>query len=331
MAYHADVIKRATAQLERQRTAHQSRQRLLRAEAYETVPELRTIDEQLHAGMLALAAAAFDHGADPSTRVEQIRGENQALQERRRELLLAHGYEADCLDDKPLCPRCGDRGWVGSSMCACLKELCAQEQIKSLSSLLDLGEQSFETFSLDWYSTAYDETLGMSPRENMAMVERICRNYAQRFGKYLVHNLFLTGDPGLGKTFLSACIARVVSEAGFSVVYDTAVTIFADFENAKFGRGEDAAAAVERYLACDLLILDDLGSELTSQMSQSALYTLINSRLAADRHTVISSNLSMDEVRRRYQPMIASRLEGEYRELSFVGQDIRVQRKNAFQ
>lgn len=330
MAYTSEVIQRASALLDRRRTAHQSHQRLLRAEVYEAAPEIRRIDEQLHAGMLSLTAAAFDYGADPAERVAEIRRQNQILQARRADELIAHGYEPDCLDDKPLCPRCSDRGWVGSTMCACLKELCAREQIKSLSSLLDLGEQSFETFSLDWYSTAYDDNLGMSPRENMVMVEKICRNYATRFGKYLLHNLFLTGDPGLGKTFLSACIAREVSDAGFSVVYDTAVTIFTNFEDAKFGRGEAAEEAVRRYLSCDLLILDDLGSELTSQMSQSALYTLVNSRLVADKHTVISSNLSMDQIRGRYQPMIASRLEGEYRELSFVGQDIRVLRKNAY-
>ena len=330
MAYTSEVIRRGTALLERRRTAHQSRQRLLQAEIYDALPEVRAIDEQLHAGMLAVAAAAFRYGVDPTQQVEKIREENLALQARRREVLTQHGYEADCLDDKPLCPRCADRGWIGATMCQCLKELCAQEQIKSLSSLLDLGEQSFETFSLEWYSTEYSEVLGMSPRENMELVYKICHNYAHKFGKYMVHNLFLTGDPGLGKTFLSACIARVVSEKGFSVVYDTAVNLFTHFENAKFGRGEDADEAVRRYLSCDLLILDDLGSELTSTMSQSALYTLINTRLMEDRHTVISSNLSMDDVRRRYQPMIASRLEGEYRELTFAGQDIRVLRKNAF-
>lgn len=328
MAYTSEVIKRATAQLDRRRTAHQSQQRMLRAEVYEAVPEVRSIDDALHAGMLSLTAAAFNYGVDPAQQVAQIREKNQALQRRRREVLAEHGYEPDCLDDKPLCPRCSDRGWMGATMCSCLKELCAAEQIKSLSSLLDLGEQSFETFSLDWYSTEFNEQLGMSPREHMSMVEKMCRYYAQKFGKYMLHNLFLTGAPGLGKTFLSACIARVVSEKGFSVVYDTAVNIFTQFEDAKFGRGEDAEESVRRYLSCDLLILDDLGSELTSQMSQSALYTLINSRLMEDRHTVISSNLSLEEVRRRYQPMIASRLEGEYRELTFVGQDIRLQRKN---
>ena len=329
MAYTSEVIRRASQLLERRRTALKSQQRALRAEVYERIPEVRAIDGRLRAGMLALTAAALDHGTDPAPRVADIRAQNTALRARRAELLSQNGFEPDCLDDKPFCPDCEDRGWIGTHMCSCLKELCAQEQIKSLSSLLDLGEQSFENFSLDWYSTAYDEELGLSPRENMVMVEKICRNYAEKFGKFLIHNLFLTGDPGLGKTFLSACIARVVSDKGFSVVYDTAVTIFTNFEDAKFGRGDNADEAVRRYLSCDLLILDDLGSELTSTMSQSALYTLINTRLMEDKHTVISSNLSLDEIHRRYQPMIASRLEGEYRELTFVGQDIRLLRKNS--
>lgn len=328
MPYSSEVIRRATIRLDQRRAAQAAAHRALQAEVYAALPEVQRIDSQLRATVVALAAAAFDYSADPAPRITQMREQNRKLQARRAELLASRGYAADCLDEKPVCPKCKDRGWIGSSMCQCLQSLCAEEEIASLSSLLDLGEQSFETFSLDWYSPAYDDALGMSPREWMRMVEKTCQNYAEKFGKFVVHNLFLTGAPGLGKTFLSACIARVVCEAGYSVVYDTAVHIFSSFEDAKFGRGgEEAATDTQRYLSCDLLILDDLGSELTSQMSQSALYTLINTRLMEDKHTVISSNLSLNDVRRRYQPMIASRLEGEYRELNFVGQDIRIQRK----
>lgn len=329
MAYTDEVVNRAEQVLERRRTAQAARTRELRGEIFAALPEVRQIETRLQAGMLSLAAAALEHGCDTASRVAEIRAENQALQARRAELLTQNGYEPDCLAEKPACLKCGDRGWIGMTMCDCLKELCAQEQIVSLSSLLDLGEQSFDTFSLDWYGTEYDDQLGMTPRENMVLVEKICRNYAEKFGKFMSHNLFLTGDPGLGKTFLSACIARVVSDRGFSVVYDTAINVFGVFENAKFGRSTDADEAVRRYLSCDLLILDDLGSELTTSVSQTALYTIINTRLMEDKHTVISSNLSLEDVRRRYQPMIASRLEGEYRELSFVGKDIRLQRKNS--
>ena len=133
---------------------------------------------------------------------------------------------------------------------------------------------------------------------------------------------------GLGKTFLSACIARTVSESGFSVVYDTAVNIFTRFEEQKFARDRleagEAKDETRRYLGCDLLILDDLGSELSTPFVQSALYTLINTRLTADKRTVISSNLTPEDVVRRYTPQISSRLLGEFYILHFFGDDIRL-------
>ena len=206
-----------------------------------------------------------------------------------------------------------------------------EEQIQELSKLLDLGEQSFDTFRMDYYSTSFWPEWGTSPRENMELVYEVCLNYAQKFGRFYFKNLFLSGAPGLGKTFLSACIARTVSENGHSVVYDTAGNVFAQFEARKFLRdsddGREARDETRRYLGCDLLILDDLGSELTTQFTQSALYELINGRLVGGKRTVISSNLSMEEAAVRYSPQIASRLEGEYHLLHFFGEDIRLLRK----
>ena len=212
-------------------------------------------------------------------------------------------------------------------MCDCLKALCTQEQIQELSKLLNLGEQSFDTFRLDYYSDATWPGRGISPRANMDLVYEVCLNYAQKFGRFHLKNLFLTGAPGLGKTFLSACIARSVSEQGFSVVYDTAGNIFAQFENRKFQRDAEGVQAARdetrRYVSCDLLILDDLGSELTTPFVKSALYELINTRLVGEKNTVISSNLTMEEAGKRYSPQIASRLMGEYYILKFFGDDIR--------
>lgn len=328
MPYDGKILSRAMARFDedKQHRARQFRERQQQLFARE--PELADIDRRLRGTMSQIITRALKGGRDPVPAIHAIRDENLALQRRRGEILTALGCPADYLEEKPRCARCGDAGFLpDGSMCACLRSYYAREQIAELSHMLDIGSQSFDTFRLDYYSTDRGG-LPRSPREAAQRNLEICQSFARDFrpGK---QNLLLFGAPGLGKTFLSACIARVVSEKGFSVVYDTAVAIFTNFEDAKFGRGEEADAAVERYLSCDLLILDDLGSELTSSMSQSALYTLINSRLMADRHTVISSNLSLDDVRRRYQPMIASRLEGEYRELSFVGQDIRVLRKNA--
>ena len=332
MSYDPNVLRRATQRLEDERRVRRDRTERLRAQAYAQQPRLLQLDRQLQGTMSRLVAAALRRGEDPAQAVRALREENLDLQRERAVLLGALGLPEDALDDKPACPLCGDTGWRGAKMCACLKKLCAQEQIAELSKLLDLGEQSFDTFRIDYYSQTPWPGRGASPRENMELVYEVCLNYAQKFGRFYFKNLFLSGPPGLGKTFLSACIARAVSEEGFSVVYDTAGNIFAQFETRKFQRdsddGREARDETRRYLNCDLLILDDLGSELTTQFTQSALYELLNSRLVAGRHTVISSNLSIEEAARRYSPQIASRLEGEYHVLHFFGDDIRLLKKN---
>lgn len=329
MSYDAAVLRRAAARLEDQCRRRRQELELRRAEVELRIPKVAQIDARLRNTMLNVARATFQ-GGDPTETINALRDENLALQAEREQLLTAAGYPADVLEDKPACVKCGDKGWVGADMCDCLKILCTQEQIKELSKLLDLGEQSFENFRLDYYSTEMDPAWGISPRDNMARVQELCKNYAQKFGKFYFDNLYLYGRPGLGKTFLSACIARVVSENGFSVVYDTVNNVLSAFESRKFSRDEedarDAREETNRYLNCDLLILDDLGSEMTTTFTQSTLYTLLNDRLVAGRRTVVSSNMGPDEVRRRYQPQIASRLLGEFRALPFFGEDIRLMR-----
>ena len=330
MGYDANVLRRATQRLEQGRRERRERVENLRRDAYARQPKLERLDRQLQQTMAQLVAAALRQGEDPAQAVRAVKEENLAIQQERAVLLGALGLPEDALDDKPACPLCGDTGWQGAKMCRCLRELCAREQIAELSKLLDLGEQSFDTFRMDYYSqTPWPG--GTSPRENMELVYEVCLNYAQKFGRFPIRNLFLTGAPGLGKTFLSACIARTVSEKGHSVVYDTAGNIFAQFEARKFQRdsadGQEARDETRRYLNCDLLILDDLGSELVTQFTQSALYELVNSRLVGEKHTVISTNLTLEEAARRYPPQIASRLEGEYHALHFFGDDIRLLKK----
>ena len=136
-------------------------------------------------------------------------------------------------------------------------------------------------------------------------------------------NLLLSGGTGLGKTFLSACIARVVSENGFSVVYDTAASVFSRFEDAKFRRDDGGSEDADRCMKCDLLILDDLGTEMTTAFVQSALYQIVNGRLMEKRATIISTNLAPEEIGSRYGRSVLSRLEGDYEILPFFGEDIR--------
>lgn len=332
MPYDANVLRRAVQRLEEQTRRRRDQTERLRRDAYARQPRLAQLDRRIQGTMAGLVAAALRQGGDPVQAVRSVREENQALQQERAVLLGAMGLAEDALDDKPACPLCRDTGWQGARMCRCLKELCTQEQIKELSKLLDLGEQSFDTFSIDYYSPNVDPGHGISPRENMDMNCSVCWNYASKFGRISTKNLLLAGPPGLGKTFLSACIARTVSENGFSVVYDTAVNVFEQFDTRRFRRdsadGLDALDETRRYLNCDLLILDDLGREMTTRLTQSSLYELVNARLVADKRTVVSTNLSMEELEQRYDPPIVSRLRGEYEFLEFFGEDIRLLRKN---
>ena len=322
MAYDPNVLRRAAARLEEERRARADQTERRRLAAYAKQPRLAQIDRELRATMAGLVAASLRKGEPAGEAIRAIRAQNQDLQRERAVLLGAMGLPEDALDDKPACPKCGDTGWRGAVMCDCLKKLCAQEQISELSKLLDLGEQSFDTFRLDYYSQTLWPGRGVSPRENMELVYEVCLNYAEKFGRFYFKNLFLSGAPGLGKTFLSACIARQVADRGYSVVYETAISLFSDFESEKFG-GEEQRGLSRKYLACDLLIIDDLGTEMTTQFTISALYNVVNTRMMENRATIISTNLAPETLEGRYSPQIASRVLGTYRLLKFAGSDIR--------
>lgn len=323
MAYDGKIMRRALQKFEEDRQTRGQRYQERREGIFLRQPRLREIDGALRSTTGRIVAAAFRRGSDPDAAVSRLRAENLRLQQEQRVLLSGMGLPEDCLEEKPACPLCGDSGYRGGQVCRCLRSYYAREQQRELSRMLDLGGQSFDSFSLSWYSDAYNPDLGISARENMDWVLRTCRKYAEDFGPRS-GSLLLTGNPGLGKTFLSAAIAREVSGEGWSVVYDTASHIFERFEDRKFGREEaDAAGDVERIMRCDLLIVDDLGTEMTTALVQSALYQIINGRLLERRSTILSTNLELGELAHRYSPQVASRIEGEYQILPFFGEDIR--------
>lgn len=319
MAYSEAVLSRAMARLRASAEEKRSEYEAHLAEAYEQYPRLREIDRRLRESAAEAVASSFRSGADPAAAIRALEEENLALQDERQWILDASDFEEGFLDESPVCAACGGKGWVGARMCECLRELCRQEQKKELSTLLS-GSERFENFQLRYYPDAYDASLGASPRHMMQLTLHACKRYAAQF-KPGAGNLLFSGATGLGKTFLSACIARQVADQGCSVTYVSAGTLFSDYERVKFSHGDESE--LQKYTDCDLLILDDLGTEMRTQFVVSALYTVLNERLLRQKSMIISTNLRPEDLEGRYSPQIASRLLGCCQLLSFVGSDIR--------
>ena len=331
MALDGKLLARARERLEAVKSANRAEQERRLRECYERLPRLQAIDGELRRLFAEVVAVMLRENRAPEAALQEIDERSLALRMEKAELLASAGLPADYLEDIYSCPLCRDSGFDRSGRpCRCLLKLYSQEQSKELSSLMRVDRDEFSDFDLSYYSTEPDPRYGISPRECMAMVLDTCRGYAGHFGPDSP-NLLFRGGTGLGKTLLGACIAKVVAAAGYSVVYDSAVSAFGAFENQRFARGsalaEDAGEQLHRMLSCDLLILDDLGTEMTTSFTQSALYTLVNTRLNEGKKTIISTNLSQEELAGRYSPQIISRLEGEYDTLLFLGRDIRAQKK----
>ena len=321
MAYSAEVVKRARARLAQAKEDRESENRQHLAVAYARVPRIQEIDIQLRRTMAQAAQAAFLQGGDGRELLEKARLENLELQQERA-ILAMENFEEGYLDDSPICDKCGGSGYIGSNMCECLTELCRQEQKKEVS-VLSGSREAFNQFRLDYYPDRIDPKYGASPRTIMERNLKICRTYALTFAPS-AGNLLFVGGTGLGKTFLSACIARAVADRGYSVVYESAGHLFGKLEQAKFSPSEEARREAARFTECDLLILDDLGTEMPGQFVTAAFYTLLNDRILTGKPMVISTNLNIDEAARRYSPQIASRLQGSFQGLTFVGEDIRI-------
>ncbi|MFR4239165.1 MAG: ATP-binding protein [Butyricicoccus sp.] len=317
MAYDKKLLAAARRELERERTAHTEELETRRRDIYTREPRIRAIDRELSTTAASVLRAAMESGGDPTAAIEKLRDRNLGL-----------GGAAACFGswtsadytDKPLLWR----HRLPVKVCECVKAR-AKLLKEQLSSVLPIADQNFSKFDMSFYSTRPDGRSGISPRENMEYNLGECKAYAAKFSKDSP-NLLLFGSTGLGKTFLSTCIAEAVSARGFSVAYDTAINIVAAYETIKFGSGDGEAAAerAARYERADLLIIDDMGTEMGTAFTVSALYNLINNRLMAKRPMIINTNLLPETLSEKYSPAVASRLLGEFLPLRFFGDDIRL-------
>lgn len=276
--------------------------------------EIRNIDRELRGVGLLLFKTACNGGD-----IAPIRERNLSLCEKRRAALKELGLPEDYTDVHYTCPHCSDTGFIGTKMCSCFREMLITENIKSSGMGALIEKQSFDNFDLNKYKDNKENYARM--KSNLAEAKK----FAENFGKTPATILFI-GKTGTGKTHLSTAIAKAVIEKGFEVLYDSAQNIVSAFENDKFKSGYGPYEPQgDKYLECDLLILDDLGTEFVNQFTISCLYNLINTRQNKGLSTLISTNLSAEDLRTKYEDRIYSRITGyDSKIFLFAGKDLRI-------
>ncbi len=321
MGYNRENFRRIKAEYETKYLTARAEAEARRAEMQSRFPEIAELDRAMHEVGIALLRTAVGGGPQAVERMDELRRQNETLQEARRTFLTTHGYPADYTEVHYACPKCGDTGYVDTRMCDCMRRalILAGFDSSGLGQLIQT--QTFENFSLEFYRKNPDHYARM--QQNYDTLYR----FAHEFTAGKCRNIALFGGTGLGKTHLSSAVARVVIERGYDVCYTTAVGMLADYEYDRFKSGRDENGDVAaRYTECDLLIIDDLGTEMVNQFTVSVLYSLINTRLNRGLSTILSTNLNQKELRERYWDRITSRIFGEYQPLLFVGTDIRAQK-----
>ncbi len=314
MAYNRENFTKLKAQYEQKNLRAKEAARARSIEVSLSHRDIAEIEKELSLTSVKIlrAAAGGDSFDALKKRVEELRRE-------KARLLLLYGYPEDYCDVRYECPDCSDTGYCESKMCKCFKKALVLLGYESSGIGALIRKQSFDNFSFDYYK---DEP---STLETMKANYDILRSFAESFGEGESKNLLLMGGTGLGKTHLSSAVAKCVIERGFDVYYESAPNIFSDFEQERFTRDTEEKRT-QRLFECELLIIDDLGTESVTQYTVSCLYNLINTRINKGLSTIISTNMAPNELVGKYNERITSRFMGEYLTLRFAGTDIRRQK-----
>lgn len=322
MAYSKDVYERVERELNDRRVGAQQRAAVLH-DRMRRNPRVCELEMIMAGSAKRLSAVILRRSANYEEEFEAIKAQNLAAQAEIAQILADAGESAADFEPRYTCSACGDTGFVEGRSCACRQALLKEYAAAELCRLTGMRPTTFDELDLTYYSNAVDERLGCSPREHMQSVFAYCRWYAEGFDTKRP-NLLLRGGTGTGKTHVSLAIAAGACERETGVIYGPVQSLLHVLEAEHFGR---AVGNTEQTLIdCDLLILDDLGTEFSSPFYTGALYALINGRILASRPTVISTNLDAAAIYDRYGEQIASRLIGNYEPLLFVGSDIRQQK-----
>lgn len=272
--------------------------------------------EQINRSLAALGAkTAITALSGNTAALEKLQQQIAELSAERKQLLENAGI-GDVVYD---CKACEDTGYINGKICDCIKSRAKAALIASLSKNLPLEYCGFENFDLKYYPNK--ELDGANSLKRMTQIFKMCKEYAIGFNPASSESMLFMGNTGLGKTHLSLSIVKELLNRGFNVIYGSAYNLFAEMESEHFG--EHTNHKYEAAIACDLLVIDDLGSEFVSPYIQTLLYNIINTRLLAHKPTIINTNLTMGEIADKYTPRVSSRLMGEYRSKLFLGGDIR--------
>ena len=291
---------------------------------YDCIPEIRDLENAISHLSVQKARNLLE---GDETALSSLKEEISMLCQKKSALLSSYGFPEDYLEPSYECADCKDTGYIGSQKCHCFKKatidlLYTQSNLKEI-----LAKENFKTFSLAYYSENHiDPKTGRSSLSIMRDALAVSKEFVRTFGQEF-RNLFLYGDTGVGKTFLSNCIAKELIDSAYSVIYFTAFELFDIFAKSRFDKDTLADTMYGYIFDCDLLIIDDLGTELTNSFIASQLFLCLNERLLKKRSTIISTNLSLESIVEIYSERIFSRITSNYTMLRLTGDDIRIKKK----
>lgn len=295
-------------------------------EVYRTVPEYKTLLDRI--SVMSVDAAKVALSGD-SEALNNLRIDISSIEKQLSQLLVSHGFPADYLEMQYTCPNCKDTGYINNEKCRCFVQASINLLYKQSNLEEILRLENFDTFSLKYYSNdRTDSITGLTPYVNAQKVLSICKEYVAKFP--CGENILFYGDTGVGKTFLSNCIAKALLDKANSVLYLSAIDLFDcmssqnDNDNSS---GIEIPSVEDQIFTCDLLIIDDLGTELVNSYTNSRLFHCLNNRLQNNLSTIISTNLTLQELMNTYSERIFSRISSSFTLLKLYGDDIRLLKK----
>lgn len=297
------------------------RQKQRQDEIYKKFPKIQNIDEKIKGIGFNIASSIFK-GINIESYIDEQKRAITDLRIEKAEILAASNFPVDYLDIKFICPKCKDTGYILNEKCSCFRQRLIDRYYQQSNLKEVLKKENFDNFQINYYSNTLDKDQGLSPRKNIEEIVNYCIGYYKDFNE-LNESLLFSGSSGLGKTFLSNCIAKELLDRGKVVIYQTSSNLIDILRNLRFDETSDKNQ-IEEILSCDLLVIDDLGTEPNTSYSHSELFNIINTRILRDKKMIISTNLSIEDLHNYYPERITSRIYGHFKIFEFFGDDIRI-------